>query len=257
MGQHPSSPIFLVTERHAAEVLLRNAEAQDEYLTACAAHAANAPSRRTYAANSIPPNLVNHYQDRIKALRLPRRLLDLPRIPIVTLMPSSDGGMPHSRPNMVCIPRLELLESTETMIHELWHVHQRIYQAEWTIVFKSLGWKPYEGELPAGLERYRRINPDTVDSPLWIFEDTWVPVPLFRDVGASLTEADVWFYHVKEGHRQRTVPPALAEAFPDLPASAYEHPRELAAYALSSPDQHGSSPGFMELISHLGHYAIA
>ena len=244
MGQRAS--LFLVTDPHAAESLLRQAEEEDGYLATCANSPANAMARRNYRVSTVLP--------RMPSLRLPRRL-QMP-VPIVVLDPSSDGGMPHSRPHMVCISHVEHL-TQETMTHELWHVHQRLYQAEWTSHFRAIGWKPYTGEIPAALERHRRLNPDTIDAPFWMFEDTWVPLPLFRDVvSPRLTETDVWFYHVREGHRTKEVPPALLHMFPALPTAAYEHPRELTAYTLAAPDRYAGTPGFDRLIAKLGKDAI-
>jgi hypothetical protein len=253
MGQQTS--LFLVSHRQAA-TLLQRAEDEDGYLAACAAHPANAAARRGYHTNRIPPALEERLTDALQSLRLPRRL-QMGRIPVVHLHPSSDGGMPHSRPNMVCVPHLEQIHSEETMIHELWHVHQRRYQKEWAVVFAVLGWRPWRGDLPAGLEKHRRINPDTVDAPLWIFEETWVAVPLFRDVvSPDLREADVWFYDVRDGRRTRTVPAGLLEWFPSLPPSAYEHPRELAAYTLAAPERYQGTKGFQVLVEHLGQGAV-
>jgi hypothetical protein len=143
------------------------------------------------------------------------------------------------------------------MIHELWHVHQRLHQKEWTTIFASLGWQPWKGELPGGLEMVRRINPDTVDSPLWIFDDTWVAIPLFRNIiHPQLREADIWFYHAHQGYRTRIIPPRLLDLFPSLPPTAYEHPREIAAYTLASPERY-QGPGFHILLEHLGQAAVA
>ena len=245
MGQRTS--LFLVDSR-TAKSLLRQAEEEDGYLAACAVHPANRAARGPYQAASV-------HVPTLPTIRLPRRL-QLP-VPIVFLDPSSDDSMPHSRPHMVCVSRAEHLEP-KTMIHELWHVDQRLHQAEWASVFRALGWRPYSGTLPATLERHRRFNPDTIDTPLWIFQDTWVPVPLFRSVVAPrLTEADVWFYHTQEGHRTKEIPPALLALFPALPPAAYEHPRELAAYTLASPEEYAGTVGFDRLVSLLGKGALA
>jgi len=256
MGQQSS--LFLVLAREHAATLLQRAEDQDGYLAACQAHPANAAARHGgYGVNPIPWPLMERLSSILTSLRLPRRLQHMGRIPVVHLLPSSDGGMPHSRPNMICVPHLEQIDSAETMIHELWHVHQRRYQKEWATIFSALGWRPWEGQLPAGLEMHRRINPDTVDTPLWIFEETWVAVPLFRDiVTPNLREADVWFYHARDGHRTRTVPTGLLDWFPSLPPSAYEHPRELAAYTLASPERYQGTKGFQKLLEHLGQAAV-
>ena len=43
-------------------------------------------------------------------------------VSVVILNPSAEGGMPHTRPGIICYPTLSF--SSVTLIHELWHVHQ-------------------------------------------------------------------------------------------------------------------------------------
>jgi len=173
-------------------------------------------------------------------------------------MPTADGGMPHTRPpNLICFPNLSQVSSLSTMIHELWHVHQRMYPAVWLAVFDKMGWKPWGGTIPSSIERNRRFNPDTIDHPLWIYQNQWIPIPVFQDMSRpSVDQVDIWFYHPYQQYHIKSVPPELKEDFPTVPPSAYEHPNELTAYVLSEPDRYKSSPGFRTLLETVGQLSI-
>jgi hypothetical protein len=173
-------------------------------------------------------------------------------------MPSADGGMPHTRPDhIICYPDITSTFSVHTLIHELWHVHQRLYPTEWGTIFSKMGWEPWNQPLPSQLDAARRLNPDTIDSPLWCYQKTWIPVPIFRDITQpKMTEVDIWFYHVSLKYHVKSVPKEMQKVYGDLPWSAYEHPRELAAYLLSDPDRYGQSVGFYELITLIGAMAL-
>jgi hypothetical protein len=183
--------------------------------------------------------------------------MDLHTVPVIALMPSADGGMPHTRPHsIICFSQLDQINSLSTIIHELWHVHQRKYKDTWIKVFEQLGWKEWDGRLPELLRNHRRINPDTIDSPLWVYQDTWVPVPIFRDITLpSVSDVDIWFYHTKDGRHVRQIPSEMEIA--GLPKSAYEHPREMSAYVLADHSAYHDSPFLKGLLSSIGHLAIS
>jgi hypothetical protein len=261
---HPKSlTLRLIPNRSAADALLREAEANDRYLEECYDDRTNLLARKgmTYHANSISAQDHAHYQSILdQALSMiPQRLhMDLQEVLIVPLMPSADGGMPHTRPsNLICCPSLTQLSSTTTLIHELWHIHQRKYQSAWLSIFQKLGWRPWNGILPPALERYCRFNPDTIDSPLWIYQNKWIPLPIFKDIThPSMKDTEIWFYQPYEKYHIKNIPSELKAQFPTLPLSAYEHPRELTAYALSEPDAHRGTPGFRILLGAVGQLSI-
>ena len=253
-----------IDNKRLAENLLMDAENIDFYLDTCNDDPINKKARRrsNYVANSISSSDAKYYQSILDKTipQLPMRLkMDLRDIAIIPLMPSADGGMPHTRPySIICFSQLQQINSLSTMIHELWHIHQRKYANTWTTVFEQLGWKVWGGELPTFLEKHRRINPDTMDEPLWIYQDIWVPVPIFQDISfPSVTNVDIWFYHVKEGHHVKQIPSTIINFFPGLPKSAYEHPREITAYLLSDHNAQYESPAFKILLSSMGHLAIS
>jgi hypothetical protein len=119
-------------------------------------------------------------------------------------------------------------------------------------------WKEWSGRLPTLLEKARRYNPDTVDTPLWVFQDTWVPVPMFDHVTQPrIKDTTVWFYNVKDGYHIKHVPGELHHLAPDLPAAAWEHPREMAAYLLADPTTHRFSPLFQQLLQDMGNISVS
>ena len=260
MGNTESSQQSLsfhfILHKEEANQFLQEAEQRDLYLAECRDNKANSKARQssTYAANHVSFDDGQHYQqwlqDAIPAL--PSRLRsDLGSINIIPLMYSADGGMPHTRPyNMICVPHLKHLESMSTLTHELWHVHQRNYQSAWKTIFAKLGWTEWTGTLPPSLEENRRYNPDTIDSPLWIYQNKWVPLPIFTDISNPvLGNVDIWFYHADKKYHAKTIPPSLAMEFPDLPPSAYEHPRELTAYLLAEPRKYRSTSAWNVITS--------
>ena len=265
MGNTKSNlKLNLIDDKRVGEQLLFDAERIDFYLDSCRNDLMNtkARKRQVYAVNSISSKDAAYYQSYLNEIipRLPMRLqIDLQHVAIIPLMPSADGGMPHTRPySSICIPQLHDLISTTTMIHELWHLHQKKYKETWSKVFEQLGWGVWGGLLPTFLEKYRRINPDTMDEPLWIYQDTWIPVPIFQDISQpSVTDVTIWFYNVKEGYHIKQVPPIINEAFPGLPKPAYEHPREITAYILADHRSFQNTHTMNILLSLLGHLAIS
>jgi len=251
----------IIDNKSDAQYMLNRAESVDFYLEECHDDMSNSISRRnlTYSPNTISSNELKKATSFIETVipKLPMKLSELNEINIIQLMPTADGGMPHTRPgNIICYPDLSLLYSVSTLIHELWHVHQRNFKPYWSNVFHRLGWTLWAGKLPDKLENNRRYNPDTIDSPLWIFKKKWVPVPIFKDIrNPSVNNVEIWFYNIN-GFHTRTVPEELSLYFKDLNDSALEHPREMTAYMLAEPDKYKSSPAFKDLIKAIGNTAI-
>lgn len=267
MGNQQSiiSPLELtiVTQKEDAQKLLDLAEKEDGYLEDCYQNKTNSKARISYSyrANSITYRELKMFEivlENAKPL-IPRRLKeDLREVKLVQLMPSADGGMPHTRPrNVICYPDISRFFTTSTLIHELWHIHQRTHEEEWNRIFQGIGWTVWEGYLPTSLEEHRRYNPDTIRSPLYVYDQIWVPVPIFKDISKPhVTEIEVWFYNIHSKYHYKTVPDVLAKAFPSVPPTAYEHPRELTAYLLSEPHKYMEAPGFLKLIHLVGYLSM-
>ena len=266
MGQSSSEPEYLtwkiIGDKRIGNAILQGAEDKDQYLKTCHLHKSNSLARRSlsYSANSIHEK--EYYQSILEKsmASIPQRLkMELREVAIIPLMPSADGGMPHTRPSsIICFPNPKQMLSTSTVIHELWHVHQRLYKEKWAETFKIMGWSKWEETLPTSLDDYRRFNPDTIDCPLWIFRNRWVPVPIFKDVmRPEMGEVHMWLYDAKNQTRVTSIPLELETEYPGMPASAYEHPREITAYLLADPDKYRTSPGFLRLLDAVGHVSIS
>ncbi len=267
MGNTPSHNLSFKLCTSSGIIFIANSEQKDHYFDICNSSPQNIKARNNevfYNCNRIPLidiNGIENYLENI-ILLLPKRLLnDLGKVRIVQLMPTSDGGMPHTRPGdnesidgIICFPNISQLYSFSTLIHELWHIHQRKYLQLWRSLFLKQGWIEWEGELPDELEYNRRYNPDTIDCPLFLFRGKWIPIPIFRDISnPKLGEVDIWFYNPGNRIWIKSIPPELLSYYSDsLPSSAYEHPRELTAYILSEPDKYKDILAFKDLIKEMG-----
>lgn len=255
--------LITIPNKNYAQVLINTSETKDFYLEQCHNNKANSIARRslTYSANTISHNDNNNATTYINNIysELPIRLLrELDIVHIVQLMPSADGGMPHTRAdNIICYPNFNQLYSKTTLIHELWHIHQRLYADMWLKAFKQIGWTMWNGQLPDQLENARRYNPDTIDCPLWTFNNIWIPIPIFKDIThPNVAEVDIWFYNSKKHYHVTQVPLEISSYFLAIPQMAYEHPREIAAYMLSDPERYSKSLGFNKLLDSIGHISI-
>jgi hypothetical protein len=263
-NQHSYKLNFVVIfDKNEAHSLLDKAESEDYYIEECHDDRANSVARRnlSYTVNTISLrdiNYANSFLDGIRSQLPARLLMELDSVNIIQLMPTADGGMPHTRPgDIICYPNISQLFSKVTLIHELWHIHQRKYKDTWQKTFNRLGWTEWNGKLPDKLEAARRYNPDTIDCPLWIFNNSWVSIPIFRDISRpNVSEVDIWFYNPEKMYHVTNVPHELSNYFPNLPPSAYEHPREITAYILSEPDKYRDSMGFKHLIESVGYTSI-
>lgn len=260
MGQTTSSfSLQIEHDPDVAQRLLDDAEKKDFYVEEYREDPANALARKgaLYRASAMTPREYKFFEVVVENARgkIPYRLQqELGQVHIVQLHPSAEGGMPHTRPEaVICYPDISTTFSVSTLLHELWHIHQRQYLGWWDQVFRRLGWEPWGGQLPLPLESQRRFNPDTLDCPLWCFRHTWVPIPIFQDVARpKVTEVSIWFYHVSLKYHVKTIPKEMEAEYYSLPQSAYEHPREMVAYLLSDPMRYSACPVMATLMEVTG-----
>ena len=128
MGNTASQPtslhFTLISNKQVADAVLREAERKDMYLEECHDDRSNGLARKqmTYTANSISPQETEQFRAILHNIlpQIPIRLrMDLQEIRILSLMPTADGGMPHTRPpNVICFPNLSQVSSLSTMIHD-------------------------------------------------------------------------------------------------------------------------------------------
>lgn len=156
---------------------------------------------------------------------------------IVTMYPTAEAGLPHTRPpNLICMPQWFPEERKQnTLLHEYIHLDQRNRQPVWDTKFKREGWTPIlESELPARFLRMCRMNPDTIDSRFWAWEGRHVPLPLFeREDKPDLRQVTVQWYDLQTGVRQPQAPRRFMERYGSFPSQP-EHPRELSAVELAN-----------------------
>jgi hypothetical protein len=234
-----------VAQKQDATMLLSNAEQIDHYLEECHDNLSNSLARMKYSYAPNHVSNISHYTRVFQGFiqHVPTQLRDVGDIQIIQLMPSADGGMPHTRPpHLICYPDLSNHLSPVTFVHELCHIHQRKFPLVWKTIFGALGWTVWNGDLPPQLDTYRRYNPDTIDQPLWIHHN-WVPIPVFRDAHKPvLSEVDIWFYHTVQHYHVKTIPDDIR--IEGLPPSAYEHPREITAYIISEPGRYKETAAY-------------
>lgn len=157
---------------------------------------------------------------------------------IVTMHPTAEAGMPHTRgPNVICMPAYFPEERTkETLHHEYVHIHQRRNLYEWNAFFQREGWKPIVDEeiIPKKYLNRCRLNPDTF-TPVrfYAWKGQHIPLPLFeRDDRPELRQVSVQWWDWTTGIRQNQPPRSFVERYGSMPSQP-EHPRELAAVELA------------------------
>lgn len=155
---------------------------------------------------------------------------------IVTMHPTAEAGMPHTRPpHFICIPQYYPEENlAQTLAHELIHIDQRRRLYKWNAFFEREGWTPIVEELipPRWLSRCR-LNPDTVDQRFWAWKDRYVPLPLFeREDRPELRQVVIQWWDRETGIRQNEAPRSFQERYGYMPSQP-EHPRELSAVELA------------------------
>jgi len=255
------APFFKMATPKEASAYLYVAENQDHYIDEVEQSRTNAFARQemTYVPNKLSARDAEALEERINSFfpMIPPKLKDDGIRPVViSLMPSADGGMPHTRsPNLICLPFSAHSLTVETFVHEMWHIHQRRYWSMWTRFYEEAWFfKPFDiTDLPERLQEVLRINPDTIYQPLFVWKGEWVPMCVFLNpMSPSFKETAVWFYNVRTRIHYKNIPSPLASFFSgDLPLTAYEHPNEIAAYMMGNKTP-PSSHAYTILIHHLG-----
>ncbi len=154
---------------------------------------------------------------------------------IVTMNPTAEAGMPHTRPpNIICMPQyFPESKRDETLAHEYVHIHQRRNIDRWNRFFQKEGWSQVDvSELPERMVSRCRMNPDTIDQPFWRWKDRYVPLPLYeREDKPKLRDVVIQWYDMETGARQPEAPRSFLELYGSAPQP--EHPRELLAVEIA------------------------
>ena len=155
---------------------------------------------------------------------------------IVTMHPSAEAGLPHTRPpNIICMPIYYPEEQMKTTLpHELIHIDQRRRKYKWDAYFEYEGWTLLnESEIPLRWLQRCRMNPDTIDERFWAWKGRYVPLPLFeREDKPDLRQVLIHWWDKETGIKTNQPPRLFQERYGSMPSQP-EHPRELAAVELS------------------------
>lgn len=155
---------------------------------------------------------------------------------IVTMHPTAEAGMPHTRPpNLICMPIYYPESRMETTLkHELIHIDQRRRRYKWNLFFEQEEWRQVdESEIPERWLQRCRMNPDTIDERFWAWRGRHVPLPLYvREDKPDLRQVIVQWWDKETGIKQSEAPRSFQERYGYMPSQP-EHPRELAAVELA------------------------
>ena len=157
-------------------------------------------------------------------------------VSIVILDPSAENGYPHTRPNnIICIPSNSSFPELEaTLFHEVVHIHQRNNKIIWDNFLSRHGWEPFEAnKVPERWREKCRLNPDTVYCQYYIFENRYVPLPMFiKETNLQLHDVKVMWYDIKTGALNHSPPVSFLNKYGDNVRQS-EHPFEIYAVLLS------------------------
>jgi len=157
---------------------------------------------------------------------------------VIWMDPTADGGLPHTRPpGYICLPvTINPNSLSITLLHERVHLHQRMFPSLW-INFVRENWfmNVWNNSLPSNIENNRRINPDLLENPFFIWKDTWVSVCLYNDItNPCLGNASTVWYNTDLKTVSRMAPDGWYEFFGQVIDD--EHPWEISAYHISDPN---------------------
>lgn len=156
---------------------------------------------------------------------------------VVWMDSDCDNNLPHTRPpNLICLSKNIAQSSLESIVlHERVHVSQRLHSSEWAKLFRDY-WSmdQWDGEIPADILLRRRINPDIIIAPLFIWKKNYVPLALFNSLTMpDLHNVDIVWWHPSSRTLQRQSPPGWEDFFGTI-HSGHEHPFEMSAYLVQN-----------------------
>jgi hypothetical protein len=158
---------------------------------------------------------------------------------IVWMDSDCDNNLPHTRPpNLICLSKdINPSSINSIVLHERVHVSQRLYPSEWAKLFRDY-WSmtQWDGDIPADILLRRRLNPDTIIAPMFIWKNEYVPLALFNSLTMpKLTNVDIVWWKPSTRTLHRESPPGWEEFFGSI-HSGHEHPFEMSAYLVQNGD---------------------
>lgn len=164
---------------------------------------------------------------------------------IHTVSKTCEAGMAHTRAGdrIVMPDSIPMAMWADTLRHEMFHIYQRRWPAEWREFYRRQWRFEFHEEppadMPASVIGARRSNPDTWDpatgGPWACWKGRYWPVPVYRDPQRpQLRDArTVWWDATMR--KVLLEPPADWVAFFGRPDQE-EHPHEIAAVLLATGD---------------------
>lgn len=236
----PTSLVFSYAEAINA---LDLAESIDGYRTSIQENRYNTKARLFQIYLPVSEKLYTNALAKIK-IPITETFFSIPQGNIIWMNSTAELGYPHTRPSsLICMP-LSIADDyeifTKTLYHERIHLSQRKDSEKWIqIMNDAWNMKVWKGNLPESVEKRRRINPDTILAPHFVWKDEYVSFCIFKDlVSPSLSETILCWWHIPSSTiiTDSTVIPDWNTFFGENGKSARcEHPYESAAYFLSDP----------------------
>ena len=213
------------------QLLLSTADKIDHYRTNCMNSELNKLAREGQRYQVFPSPIVNYLQNIADHYDLTKGSR------VIVLHPSADSGFPHTRPdNLICMPStFQLKDAKNTLVHEACHLHQRANPDIWKLYCTREGWQPINAvEIPEKWKERIRINPDTISTPYWSWQDHYVPLPLFsNEHKPSLSECDIRWFDRRNRVLYNSPPSSFIKRYGTYPSQP-EHPYELSAVEISA-----------------------
>ena len=211
--------------RMQAQRRLDQAEAQDGFFARVKRSGVNRLARRncTYEA----------WNDQSLAVKAAALLDPEDQVDIVILDPSAEGGMPHTRPGLICLPAYyPESKLKETLAHEMLHISQKRQPTLWASRASIEGWSPVRaGLIPDFWSSRLRLNPDTFGT-LYAWKERYVPLPAYiREDKPMLREIEVRWLDTSQGIVNTSPPTSFTQVYGTLGDAQAEHPYELWAYS--------------------------
>ena len=157
-------------------------------------------------------------------------------IHVVFLDGRADAGLPHTRGKSgIALPVFLIWHKDEkTLRHELVHLSQKQHTARWLEWYhKHWHFRPAREEefmtIPERWRSRRRINPDTLGNPYFIWQTRYIPLSIFiNEESPDLRYCKRGFWDIKMSQWTWQEPPDWVKTF----GSGFndEHPNEIAAH---------------------------
>jgi len=231
--------VEVLTMKQAYDQMVLN-ETQDKYFKSCTESGPNMTAIEKIKVKPCDPPCIGTLKEMSDtALRsVPESLKPQKTIKVGVF----EEGLPHTRPpSTIWFPESALRGNrrkfNETFLHECIHLHQREHESKW-LAFYQDAWdfKPWTSEIPAELEGRRRLNPDTLRSPFFIWRGRYIPIAIYNNPGTADLRSVRLVFLEPSNSWSTVAPPGWHSFFGTLEPSICEHPHEMSAYFLSDND---------------------